>query len=116
RMLRTPVVYTATDYWAVCPQYTLLHSFDGKLCTGPGGGLDCIRCCVRRFARRPQYVARIAPCVARLRIANSRWTLRQMDAVTRRAQAVGTPVNAASLILSATKVPAEALTPHGIHA
>ena len=116
RMLRTPVVYTATDYWAVCPQYTLLHSFDGKLCTGPGGGLDCIRCCVRRFARRPQYVARIAQCVARLRIANSRWTLRQVDAVTRRAQTVATHVNAASMIISATKFLAEALIRNGIDA
>jgi hypothetical protein len=38
------VVVGLTDFWFVCPRFTLLRS-DGALCDGPpGGGIGCIAC------------------------------------------------------------------------
>src|SRR5712691_7516003 len=79
RMLRIPVLYTATDYWAICPECTLLHSFDGKVCDGPDDGLECIRCSVSRFSRRPASVAWIAKSLAATAIFRSHETMRQVN-------------------------------------
>ena len=114
RMLRTPVVYTATDFWAVCPQYTLLHSFDDKVCDGPDGGLDCIRCCVDLFSRRPVHAAWIARSLARTGVFKSRGTMRQVDSLIRRPKIVPAHVNASNMIISATKFLAGMLVRNGI--
>jgi len=116
RMLRIPVVYAATDFWAVCPQITLRHSFDDKVCGGPGGGVDCIRCCVSRFSRRPAYVAWLAKSLARTGVFRSRWTMLQVDALTRRPQAMAAHVNTANMIISGTKFLADMLIRNGIDA
>src|ERR1700730_5115868 len=83
RMLRIPVVFTATDFWAICPQYTLLHSFDGQVCDGPGAGVDCIRCCVNWFSRRPAAVAWIAKSLAATGAFRSHETMRRVNSLTR---------------------------------
>jgi glycosyltransferase involved in cell wall biosynthesis len=116
RMLRIPVVYTATDYWAICPECTLLHSFDGKVCDGPDGGLDCIRCSVSWFSRRPASVAWIAKSLAATALFRSHGTMRQVHSLTRRSQAVAAHVNASSVIISATKFLGDMLVRNGIDA
>ena len=116
RTLRTPVVYTATDFWAVCPQYTLRHSFDNKVCDGPDGGLDCIRCCVDWFSHRPAHAAWIAKSLARTGLFRSRGTIRQVDSLTRRPKIVAAHVNASNMIISATRFLAEMLVRNGIDA
>ncbi len=116
RTLRIPVLYTATDFWAVCPQITLLHRFDDKVCDGPVGGVDCIRCCVGQFSRHPAYVAWLAKSLTKTGVFRSRWTTLQVDALTRRPQAMAAHVNTANMIISGTKFLADMLVRNGIDA
>ena len=116
RILRIPVVYTATDYWAICPECTLLHSFDGKLCDGPDDGPGCIRCSVSWFSRRPASVAWIAKSLAATALLRSHGTMRQVHSLTRRSKAVVAHVNASSVIISATKFLGDMLVRNGIDA
>jgi len=116
RLLRIPVVYTATDFWAICPLYTLRHSFDSKLCDGPDDGRDCIRCCVGWFSQRSAPVASIAKSLARTGVFRSRWTMRRVNSLTRRPKSVAAHVNASNMIISATKFLADMLVRNGIDA
>jgi glycosyltransferase involved in cell wall biosynthesis len=116
RALHTPVVYTATDFWAICPQFILLHTFDGKVCSGPGSGLDCIRCCVSWFSHRPAHVAWIAKSLARTGVFRSRWTMREVESLTLRPKAIAAHVNTSNMIISATKFLADMLVRNGIAA
>jgi glycosyltransferase involved in cell wall biosynthesis len=116
RVLRIPVVYTATDYWAICPECTLLHSFDGKVCDGPDDGLDCIRCSVSWFSRRRASVAWIAKSLSATALLRSHGAMRQVHSLTRRSKAVAAHVNDSSVIISATKFLGDMLVRNGIDA
>lgn len=116
RMLRTPVVYTATDFWAICPQITLLHRFDNKVCDGPEGGLDCIRCCVNWFSRRSTRTAWIAKSLATTGAFRAHGTMRQVESLIRRPKSVAAHVNASNMIISATRFLADMLVRNGIDA
>lgn len=45
KALGVPVVVTLTDYWFLCPRFTLLR-WDGSLCNGPSDPQECVRCVV----------------------------------------------------------------------
>jgi glycosyltransferase involved in cell wall biosynthesis len=109
----TPVVFTATDFWAVCPRHTLFRTFDNQVCEGPGNGLYCIRCCISR--RMPTWVARAYHTLAGTPfgvLLGARG--RKINSLRNRPARVARDVNAADIVISATKFLADILIRHGI--
>ncbi len=44
KRLGIPYVVTLTDFWLICPKFTLINSA-GNLCAGPDGGNACLKNC-----------------------------------------------------------------------
>jgi glycosyltransferase involved in cell wall biosynthesis len=86
-----PVVFTAADFWAICPVVDL-RRHDGALCTGPEV-THCVRCIasrnpdprVRGVARRiPGSLLRAADLTSRTPLRRLSLPLRQIGAVRER--------------------------------
>jgi glycosyltransferase involved in cell wall biosynthesis len=49
-----PVVFTATDFWLICPTFQLLR-YDYSLCNGPTNLAKCAKCIASRYASAKRY-------------------------------------------------------------
>ncbi|MEE8201147.1 MAG: glycosyltransferase family 4 protein [Candidatus Acidoferrales bacterium] len=52
--LGIPVVFTATDFWLICPTSQLLR-YDQSLCNGPTNLAKCAKCVATRYQRARPY-------------------------------------------------------------
>jgi glycosyltransferase involved in cell wall biosynthesis len=60
--LKIPYIMTLTDFWWICPRFTLISS-SGQLCKGPENGRACARMCPefsQDFIKQRLYLARKA--------------------------------------------------------
>ena len=105
-----PVLFTATDYWPVCPQTTLFRTFEKSVCEGPGDGVNCLRC----FRPMPGWAARATSFAARspLRSVSSR--LQSTYDLQQRPNLMADRLNAANRIIVSTYFLKEALVAHGV--
>jgi glycosyltransferase involved in cell wall biosynthesis len=67
--LGIPTVLTLTDYWLICPKFTLINS-QGEVCHGPAQGVACQQACaefdaafIRRRLALAEQIARRATAV-----------------------------------------------------
>lgn len=62
-----PYVITLHDYWWVCANAQLLTNYDGSVCDGPKGHLNCTRCAVARAGNTAWLLAPVLWGSLRLR-------------------------------------------------
>ncbi len=105
-----PVLFTATDYWPICPQTTLFRTFEKSVCEGPGDGVNCLRC----FRPMSAWAARATSFAARspLRSASSR--LQSAYDLQQRPNLMVDRLNAANRIFVSTHFLKNSLVAHGI--
>lgn len=86
-----PLVYTATDFWTVCPVVDLMRH-DGVMCEGPEVS-HCVRCIASRNPDpRVRSVAKVVPgpvvkaadLISRVPLSRRSFSLRQIGAVGER--------------------------------
>ena len=116
-----PVVYTAADFWAVCPVVDL-RRHDGVMCTGPEV-THCVRCIASRNPDpRLRNAANMVPGVP-LKVADglSRTPLSRLSRVLRQIRAVrGRPayiregVESVDQILAYTRLARDLLVSNGV--
>ena len=86
-----PLVYTATDFWTICPVVDL-RRHDGVLCTGPEL-THCTRCIASRYPgtrmkavidRAPDVAIKAAGALSETPLSNISYPLRQVGALKER--------------------------------
>jgi glycosyltransferase involved in cell wall biosynthesis len=116
-----PLVYTATDFWTVCPVYTL-RRHDGVMCKGPETA-HCTRCMVsgspasRRKAmidRTPDAGLRIAGTVSGTPLSRLSHQLRQIAALRERPEYIRKKMELVDHIVAYTHLMRELLVANGI--
>ena len=108
KQLHIPVVFTPTDYFAVCPLSQLLRRSEFTPCDGPGKGIDCIRC----MQPMPRVFALTAMWFANgLR---SRRIISVIRSLGIRSKGIIDAINMADKILPSTKFLADILIRHGV--
>lgn len=105
-----PVVFTPTDFWAVCPKFTLCTTYDKTVCQGPGEGANCVRC----FQPMPSWAARLALKVSQSPLRRLSGRVNSVYALGRRVTAIADDVNAANRVLPSTRFLADVLIRHGV--
>ncbi len=116
-----PAVYTATDFWAVCPVVDL-RRHDGSMCSGPAPG-HCIRCLasrqpasrVARLAERvPAPVLRATGAVSRVPRFPKPLPLRQIRDLSERLAYIRERVNSLDRIIAPTRLTRDMLVGNGV--
>jgi glycosyltransferase involved in cell wall biosynthesis len=116
-----PLVYTATDFWTVCPVY-IFRRHDGTLCRGPEIAA-CTRCVVSRYPasrtktmveRMPDAVLRIAGRAADLPLSKLPHSLRQVGALHERPEYLRKRMEQVDHIIAYTHLMKELLLANGI--
>jgi glycosyltransferase involved in cell wall biosynthesis len=116
--LGLPVVFTAADFWPVCPVVDL-RRHDGVMCEGPDVS-HCVRCLasrstdprLRKAARLlPGAVTRAAGLVSRTRLS---FPLRQVEAVRERPAYIRDRMESVDQILAYTHLTRDLLVANGI--
>jgi len=110
RKMGIPVVFSATDFWAVCPAYTLYKRFEKKVCEPPVYPEDCLRCLVSM----PGWAARIALQVGKTPLNKMSIKGLALNALGDRPQVMTEYINAAHSILVSTKFLSNILKKGGI--
>ena len=117
-----PVIYTATDFWAICPVVDL-RRHDGKMCLGPDMG-HCPRCLASRqpdyvptrlLARVPAGVFRLASGLTHLPAGAAPMPLRQLRYLRWRQAYIREAVNSSDLVLAPSRLMKELLVRNGIN-
>ena len=108
--LGLPVFFTATDYWIVCPKHTLFRTFDKRVCSGPGDGVNCARC----FCPIPRWLAKTAAVVADSPISRLSSMLRNVNSIRVRVDRMVKALGKVSRILVSTQFLAQVLIDHGV--
>jgi glycosyltransferase involved in cell wall biosynthesis len=116
-----PLVYTATDFWTVCPVY-IFRRHDGTLCRGPEIAA-CTRCVVSRYPasrtktmveRMPDVGLRIAGRAAGLPLSKLPHLLRQVGALQERPEYLRKRMEQVDHIITYTHLMKELLLANGI--
>lgn len=116
-----PALYTATDFWSVCPVVDL-RRHDGALCLGPDPA-HCPRCLASRqpgsrlaraVERVPGPALRAADAVSRLPLPLKPLPLRQVRDLSERPGYVREKINTLDRILSPTRLARDLLVANGV--
>ena len=116
-----PTVFTAADFWTVCPVVDL-RRHDGVMCEGPDVS-HCVRCIASRSTDpRLQKVARLVPgaftraagLASRTPLSRFSFPLRQIEAVGERPAYIRDRMNSVDLILAYTHLTRDLLVANGI--
>ena len=121
KKLGLPVVYTAADFWTVCPVVDL-HRHDGVMCTGPEVS-HCVRCIAGRnpdprlkaaVDRVPGAAFKGAGLLSRTPAARVSGSLRQIRAVAERPEYIRKRMQSVDLVLAYTTLTRDLLAANGI--
>ncbi len=116
-----PVVFTAADFWTVCPVVDL-RRHDGVMCEGPDVS-HCVRCIASRSTDPrlqkaahlvPGAVARAAGLAARTPLSRLSFPLRQVGAVRERPACIRDRMGSVDQILAYTRLTRDLLVKNGI--
>ncbi|HET7480358.1 MAG TPA: glycosyltransferase family 4 protein [Rubrobacteraceae bacterium] len=116
-----PVVYTATDFWAVCPVVDLMRH-DGVMCSGPDIA-HCPRCILsRQPATRlrkaanftPGLALKIAGRLSETGLAERSLPLRQIRDIKRRPQSIREWLKLVDRIIAPTRLTRNLLSSNGV--
>lgn len=118
--LGLPVVYTAADFWTVCPVVDL-RRHDGELCSGPEVS-HCIRCVasrnpdpgVRKRADLPRAVTAAAGLLSRTPLARKSRALGQVADVRDRPSFIREKMKSVDLVLAYTGLTRDLLSLNGV--
>ena len=103
-----PVFFTPTDYWAICPRVTLIHSYDSFFCEGPDEKAEnCLRCYLKFMP-----VVRIYEGLSRL--FRTVWPLSEMAILQARKKEMVLRINKADGIFPATSTLTSILAQNGV--
>jgi glycosyltransferase involved in cell wall biosynthesis len=122
KALGLPVVFTAADFWTVCPVVDL-RRHDGALCEGPEVS-HCVRCIaarnpdprVKARANLPGAVAGAAGALSRTPLARLSGALRQVGDVARRPGSIREDMQHVDRVLAYTRLTRDLLTRNGVGA
>ena len=116
-----PVVFTAADFWTVCPVVDLWRH-DGVMCKGPEV-VHCVRCIASRSAdprlRKaanliPGAVPRAADLISRTPLSRLSLPLRQVEAVRERPEYIKSRMDLVDHVLAYTRLARDLLLANGI--
>jgi glycosyltransferase involved in cell wall biosynthesis len=116
-----PVVFTAADFWTVCPVVDL-RRHDGVMCEGPEVS-HCVRCLasrsadprVRRTARLvPGAVPKAAGLISRTPLSRHSFPLRQVEDVRERPEYIRERMRLVDRVLAYTRLTRDLLVANGI--
>jgi glycosyltransferase involved in cell wall biosynthesis len=119
--LGMPVVFTAADFWTVCPVVDLMRH-DGVMCGGPEVS-HCLRCIASRSTDpRLQKAARLVPgalvraagMVSRPPLSRLSFPVRQVEAVRERPAYIRDRMQRVDRILAYTRLTRDLLVANGI--
>jgi glycosyltransferase involved in cell wall biosynthesis len=118
-----PLVYTATDFWAVCPVVDL-RRHDGATCKGPELH-HCVRCIASRYPgtqmkdmldKTPNAVIRAAGTLSKTPLSRLSHSLRQVGAVQERPEYIREKMELIDEIIAPTKLTRDLLHANGVGA
>lgn len=120
--LGLPVVYTAADFWTVCPVVDL-RRHDGAMCEGPEVS-HCVRCIasrnpnsrLRRAADVPGIVPKLAGLLSRTPLVRFSKALRQVKDVRERPAYIRGEMERVDHLLTYTRLTQELLSANGVGA
>jgi glycosyltransferase involved in cell wall biosynthesis len=116
-----PLVYTATDFWTVCPVVDL-RRHDGVMCEGPELH-HCVRCIASRHPRSrmkaivdrtPDVAIRAAGTLSKTPFSRLLSPLRQLDAFRERPDFIREQMELVDYILAPTRLTHDLLLKNGI--
>jgi glycosyltransferase involved in cell wall biosynthesis len=116
-----PTIFTAADFWTVCPVVDL-RRHDGVMCEGPDVS-HCVRCIASRSADpRLQRAARLVPgavtsaagLASRTPLSRFSFPLRQFEAVEERPAYIRDRMGTVDLILAYTHLARDLLVANGV--
>jgi glycosyltransferase involved in cell wall biosynthesis len=118
-----PLVYTATDFWTVCPVYTL-RRHDGVMCRGPEIA-HCVRCIASRHPGSrmkaavdltPDAAIRAAGTLSKTPLSRPLFPLRQLGAFRERPASIREKMELVDQIIAPTHLTQDLLLKNGIGA
>ena len=116
-----PVVFTAADFWTVCPVVDL-RRHDGVMCRGPAVS-HCVRCIASRNAdprvRRaaslvPGAIPKVADLLSRTPLSRFSFPLRQVEDVRERPEYIRERMRLVDRVLAYTRLTRDLLVANGI--
>jgi len=118
--LGLPVVFTAADFWTVCPDVDL-RRHDGVMCKGPEV-THCVRCIasrsvdprIKRASLVPGVLPRAADLISRTPLSRLSLPLRQVEAVRERPAYIMERMEDVDRILAYTRLARNLLLANGI--
>jgi glycosyltransferase involved in cell wall biosynthesis len=118
--LGVPLIFTAADFWTVCPVVDL-RRHDGALCTGPEVS-HCVRCIASRnpdprargAVRLPGALLRAADLASRTPLRRLSLPLRQVGAVRERPSSIRESLRSVDRVVAYTGLTRDLLSSNGV--
>lgn len=110
RKMGYPVVFTPTDFWTICPRFTLYNEYRKGVCESPGNPEGCLQC----LKAMPGWIAGHALKAAKTPLKRVLWKLDMLNSLENWIDDMVHSVNAADRILPSTRFLAQTLTAYGV--
>ncbi len=120
-----PVVFTATDFWALCRVIHLRRADTGELCLGPNGaGTNCLRCFIARsgapgkardrYLKRSEATFRTASALSRTSVLRDTKYMNRIRAVVDRIGYLKDAINSTDRVIAPTRLNRDIMIRNGI--
>ncbi|MBA4416360.1 MAG: hypothetical protein C0392_00390 [Syntrophus sp. (in: bacteria)] len=106
-----PTVFSATDFWAVCPAYTLYKRFEKKVCEPPANPVDCLQCLMPVSGQ----LAKMAMIISKTPLHRLHIKSLAINTLGNRPQAMTNYINSADAVFVSTRFLANTLIKGGIN-
>lgn len=126
REFGVPVVFTATDFWALCRVIHLRRADTGELCLGPNSaGTNCLRCFIartgapqkakNRYLKRSEVQFRAASALSQTSTMRNTEYMKRIRTVVDRIGYLKDVVNSTDRVISPTRLNRDLMIRNGIN-
>ena len=109
RGMGIPVFFTATDFWTICPRFTMFNARSRTVCANKDDPVDCLQC----LKSMPSVIAKSIYSIAGTPLGKIHWKIALINHLRKRTARIVNNINCCNRIFLSTQFLKNILVQHG---
>jgi glycosyltransferase involved in cell wall biosynthesis len=109
RGMNIPVLFTPTDFWTICPRFTMYNACTRGVCINKDDPVDCLQC----LKPMPRPLTRLLYQVSQGSLRKMHWKIDSINLLTNRTKTTMYHINQSNRMFLSTQFLKDVLVKHG---
>ena len=109
RGMNIPVLFTPTDFWTICPRFTMYNAYTKGICTNNGDPVNCLQC----LKPMPRPLTELLYRISQSSLRKIHWKIDSINLLTDRTKTIMDHINQSDGMFLSTQFLKDVLVKHG---